>query len=732
MANPAPAIDPDAAAEAAFSGRDKTVKAAANPQADVDADAAAEAAFKGRPDTQTATGGEDNSWSAIARDAPHQFTQGFMEGTAGLLGLPAAAAHGVNKLLAPLGFHPPIEEPENQGLLQSAMPGNLLEKAKAIGYDPTQPSTLTGQLIRGAGAATPTLALGGPLGMTAKANAAYTYIPNAVGDIFQHYGGNPLLAALPTALGMSGLERMITNAGIKSASTAASEQAAKELAAATAAKEAHAATNPAATEATTLQRQGADTVAQSFKEGSLADIEKAHSIEHGAADTDREAVASTLGQSQTVQQGGEALQDAARKWKSTEFPTQLKEAEDKMYDGVAKIPQDALGDLKNFRDSISNSFYRAGDLEPAAQQLRSRMPDRLESALDAIGAKQGLKPGEVPQATLNDMKKLRSILGDAMTSPKLSEGVDAGKLNELYRALSSDMEGAIGNAAGPQGVKQFKDFNAEARRLYGLASGPVGDIIASTDSLDKSILPGQAVSKTLAGSEKDGSRLTQLASEPTLKKGLDEVAASQLRAGKGAGVTQGDPDKFFSGLAPESKTALFGDETSGKLQDAIDRRAAADQTKDQMTKDVGKGVKEIKKSAAADIAGQTRQRGEKTIGLEQEEDARKAALQEAQAKMKDVHTPKPMSWENVPWGRYLAGLGGLTAGHHLLPSELAAQLPNWGEKAVDLGTMAGSYLAARGLHEAIHNPQARKNLLQAGVATSTNRDPLGWGVGQNQ
>jgi hypothetical protein len=733
MVNSAPAVDPaDAAAEAAFADRNKMLKATppVDPRADAAADAAAEAAFSGRPSATTGATGEQ-TWGATIKDLPYQFGQGMIEGGAGLLGAPAGIAHGINRLF---GIPAPVEDPK-LGFQNAFTPSDLLSKAKGTGYyDPTQPDTLTGQVVRGLGQSTPALPLGPLGGLGAKANLAYTYLPSAVGDIFHHYTDqNPLWASLPSALTLSGLERIFTQGAAKSAATAAAAKAAQEQAAAEAALKAHAAMQPATSEMTTLQRQGAANVVQSFKEGSLADIAKAHDAEYTAADADREDIAASLGTSDTIQKGGEALQDAARSWKKTEFPKALKDAEEQMYKGAVNIPEDAGGDLTNFRDSLANSFYKAGDLEPAAQQLKSRMPERLESALDAIGAKQGLKPGEVPAATLNDMKKLRSILGDAMTSPKLSEGVDAGRMNELYRALSSDMEAAISKAAGPQGVIQFKKFNEEARRLYGLASGPVGDIIKSTDPLDKSILPGDAVAKTLAGSDKDGSRLTQLASEPTLKKGLDEMAASQLRTGKGPGVVQGDPDKFFTGLAPESKTALFGDVTAGKLQDTIDRRAAADQTRDQMTKDVGKGVKDIKQSAAADIAGQTRVRGEKTIALEQEESARKAALQEAQAKMKDVHTAKPMSWENIPWGRVLAGLGGLTAGHHLLPQELASQLPNWGERAVDLATMAGSYVTAKGAHEMIHNPQARKNLLQAGTTTAGTRpDVLGWGVGENK
>jgi hypothetical protein len=668
------------------------------------------------------------SWGATLARAPNQAYQGLIEGGAGLLGLPAIAEHGIGTLLGKAG----ITVPDNAltRFLTPKTASEMLGNAQQhIGYDPTQPTDLTSQIVRGAGQATAALPLGAEMGMGMGANAAYTYGPALAGSIAEHFGINPLLASLPTALTMSGLERkLITEPAIRSAAQEAAEKAAAEAAAAKAAKEAHTAAEPAASELATLQRQGGANLAAGFKEGSEADIAKWHDSEHAGADVDREAVASTLGQSKTTQQAGEALQDAARSWKKTEFPQQLKDAENKMYDGVVKIPQDAPGDLSNFRNSLTNSFYRAGELEPAAQQLRSRMPERLESALDDIALKQGLLPGEVPNATLSDMKKLRSILGDAMTSPKLSEGVDAGKMNELYRALSSDMEGAISNAAGSQGVAQFKKFNEEARRLYGLASGPVGDIISTTDKAGEIIRPGEAVGSVLKGSDKDASRLIQLGSEPTLKKGLDEVAASQLRTGS--------PDDFYKGLAPESQTALYGNNV-GKVQSAIDRRVAADQGRDKMIQDVAGKAKVIKQREAAYQAGQTRARRETGVALDQEEAARKVALQEANAKLSALKNPPktpPFGIEIPGWMKGAAGMGTLggafEAGRNLGP--LAAHFPGWGEDVLGLTATAGAGALGLGARELWKNPAARRNLLQAGAATGTGPNALGWDVEENK
>jgi hypothetical protein len=671
---------------------------------------------------------DDSTWGKV-KSGVYQAGQGAIEGVATLLGAPQLLQVGIDKLL---GSTPPTPW---------HTPSNLLQKAQDVGiYDPTQPTDLTGEVARGVGQAAATLPVGAAMGMPLAANAAYTFGPAVTGDVLHHFTGlNPLLGALPTALTMSGAERALMQWGAKNAATKAAEEAAKAEAAATAARSAHEAAGPGFTRGLQEQQDVAQAQAGRAKAITEADAAKRHDsevtaanahlqTEHTGADTDREAVASSLGQSQTVQQGGEALQDAARSWKKTEFPQQLKDAENKMYDGAVKIPQDALGNLNGFEDSLSNSFYKAGELEPIAQRLRSRMPEGLEDAIAQIRKKNGIAPDQPLQATLNDMKKLRSILGDTMTSPKLSEGVDAGKMNELYRGLSGDMEGAIGNAAGPQGVKQFKDFNAEARRLYGLASGPVSKIISTTDKAGETILPGEAATSVLKGSDKDGSLLTQLGSEPTLKKGLNEVAASQLRTGKGAGVTQGDPDKFFTGLAPESKTALLGDENTGKLQDAIDRRAAAEKTSADMKASADKDYADMSEAAAkqsaaslkgAEASRQTERqvRSETGIGLKQEEEARKAALKKAEGKLNALNRPPPSGGDFPPWMRNAIAMAApVLAGRHAL-EPLAAQLPSWGSDLMYGGVAGAGLLARKGLQELIRNPAARKNLLQSGIAT---------------
>jgi hypothetical protein len=339
------------------------------------------------------------------------------------------------------------------------------------------------------------------------------------------------------------------------------------------------------------------------------------------------------------------------------------------------------------------------------------------------------------------MKKLRSILGDAMSSPKLSEGVDAGKMNELYRALSTDMEGAISGAAGPEGVARFKKFNEQARQLYGLASGPVGDIISTTDKAGETILPGDAAKSVLAGSDLDGTKLATLSTQPTLDKGLKEVAASQLRTGTGAGVTQGDPDKFFTGLAPEAKTALFGDDKAGQLQNAIDRRTEAESKATGLKMQADKDL-ETRRQAAADERTQTvegvkgTQRVARKERAEEGIDVREKAKQMAdEQQMATDPNKKLLDFYNALKWHLGGGAAAIYGGYEgLMPrmgeAASSAGVPDWitGLGYPALG-ITGSLMGA-GAREIAHNPAAVRNMLVGTmpITPATSPNALGFGV----
>lgn len=723
MADGAPVDPADALLSTTKTAKSQS-QTVAKPQSGTDpADALLGQTKTGAPPPAQSAGGGGGDESFLGnlgknwRDEAYQAGQGALEAGAGIAGIPG--------MLANLGSYIGGGGHEHTFLT----PGSNLKFLADEGlYNPdAQPKNLTEKMFRTGGGVAATLPLGmipGPMEMSLGQNLLYSTVPAYAGTLANELGLPATPTALLTALGMTGVGGIASRVAARSAAEEAAAQAAKEQAA-------HEAAQPGFS---LQQKQAATTAkaeAQKARQVTDADAMKLHDSEHVGADNDREAVASTLGQSHTMEEAGGKLQDAARSWKKTEFPQKLKDAEHNMYynpDGSVAIPEDAIGDLSNFNSSLKNSFYKAGELEPAAQQLRSRMPERLQNALDEIAKSQGLPPGSVPKATLGDMKKLRSILGDAMTSPKLTEGVNAGQMNELYRALSGDMEGAITNAAGPAGVARFKQFNEEAKRLYHLASGPVSDLISTVDKTGETITPAQAI-KNMGLT--DGEKLAQLGSEPTLKNGLNEVAAANLRKGTELG-DPGDVEKEFTGMKPEVKSALYGDQNAGKIQDVLDRRTQADQD----LKDMQKGSKKIQaKSVEAAKAGrevELKQRSEKGVELKQKAEETSAAVKEMVDPNRNIlEYLKSMGWHT------LGGGSGLLAAHEMMPrmstAVESAGFPHWvGHLGYPALALTGG-LAAAGARQIARQPETVRNMLTGSLPNAPfTPSPLGWSVEKNK
>jgi hypothetical protein len=708
------------------------------------------------------TAPEDTSVLGQIKGGAYQFGQGALEGLAGVAGLPALAAHGVNKMLAPLGFHPPIEDPANKDLEQSWMPSGWLKSAQSVGYDPTQqPKGLGQELIRGAGQATGTLPLAAFGGMGPTAAAAYTYGPALAGDLFHHFAPewSPLWASLPAALTGTGIGRLWAESSARSAATAAAEKAAQEQAAATAARQAHEAGSADASLLQKAQTRGTQNVASAFKEGSEADVAKFHESEHAAADThlqtenegasaDREAVAASLGKATTEEEGTKAMQDKAREWMGNEFKPKLAEAEKGMYykpDGTTLIPEDALGDASHLKDSIVNSFTSGGEAEPITSLFRSRLPDQVNSKLDMLAKQQGLQPGEAPKFTFGDMRKIRSAIGDAMSDPSIISNIGAKKLSEMYRGINDDIRGAIGNSAGPEGLAQFDKFNKEATRLFGVAEN-VGDNIITTTNAGKETITPRMVADN--GMWRDSTKVNQLRSEKTLSEGVDEVAASRLRTGKNTpGLDPVDAVQHFKDLPVPAKTALFGDDKAGLIQDSIDRgaaaetkaaemKAAADKQRDQLLQGVKEGKKDIVQTGAGMRDVQTAARSRTGTQLRQAQENAEANTQAAVAKAKDLQKRgASVGGIELPfWIRNMPSLAsGYLGGQHLL-NEFGTTMPDWGNQlTAGVGAGAG-YLASKGMRELIGNPLATRNLLVGATASQSpyKPDELGWSVEKNK
>ena len=260
-------------------------------------------------------------------------------------------------------------------------------------------------------------------------------------------------------------------------------------------------------------------------------------------------VASDLGTSETLQQAGIALQDSARDW-TNQLPNKLKS----IWSPVDEmIPRETGVPVTNFKSSLDAITTSAGSLAPLERLLRPALPERLRSALiDPITEDVRLGP-----ASWNDVQKLRSTLGDAMSNPKIIQDIGQENLSRLYASVTADMRGAAGQT-GDNALQAFDRANAESTRLYGIAEGPMSRIIAGSRPSADDPAPELVANRLLAAGRRGGSDLQVLRSE--IPDAVDELGAAHLRL---------DPSGVgWSRLSPEAQVSLVPDSRDRAVLDA--------------------------------------------------------------------------------------------------------------------------------------------------------------------
>lgn len=295
-------------------------------------------------------------------------------------------------------------------------------------------------------------------------------------------------------------------------------------------------------------------------------------------------IASDLGSSTTLQEAGEAAQEAARRW-LTRVPAGEAPVPGTLQAKLANawspvdvlVPGDLPGQLTNYRAALDSITSRAGGLASSEKALRPALPERLKELLEGTPGEVKIppmaRPGRVsgqagiinPTAgpatpvasgnvmrpglgpiTWQDLSRFRSTLGDAMADPATVKAAGAENLSKLYAAVTNDMRELAGKVS-PDALSAFEAANAESARLYGIAQGPVTKLVSGPrPSLVDDPTPGNAASKLLSGARKDGTDLAALRSE--IPEAVDELAAAHLRL---------NPDaRAWQRLSPEAQQVL--------------------------------------------------------------------------------------------------------------------------------------------------------------------------------
>lgn len=368
------------------------------------------------------------------------------------------------------------------------------------------------------------------------------------------------------------------------------------------------------------------------------------------ADSAIEGVAGAHGQSQTLQDAGQTLQDAGREWLTKTMPAKQDAAWSPVNSAMAGSPAPLSATAAALKD-INTS---AGKLEPLTQLLKPGLPAQLQKVFDkTIGGGEGKEstildesgsPVTTPATppTWEEVQKFRSTLGDAMSNPTTIRDVGQQNLARLYSSVTQDMRNAVGQSGGDGALAAFDAANAESRRLYGIAQGPLARVIGGpTADVRFDPAPGKVAAGLLAGGKTGDRDIAALASEGLP---VGELAAAQLR----------EAPAGWSKLSPEAQATLVPDTAHRAVIDNALTLASAAPQKEKATvaaADAAHKATVATAQANADFGPTTAQARRNALSADNAEGVRdlsrsqmaaKAAQADAQARFdalpKDDHT----------------------------------------------------------------------------------------------
>lgn len=621
--------------------------------------------------------GQNNTWSRL----PEMAGSALVKGTASLAGLPGdvigLARSGNNALNSVMG----------QGPTQYATP-NLPTSAQTTGLThrlgltdrndliPTTPlerygtagieaiPAIAGTVATGGAEAIPAAVAG--LGSAMAAQGAHDLAPDS--------RWAPVVAGLGAGLVGAGGVTTVENALESSAAKRGLSDAADAL--------------TAAREAARTGKFDLDTGATNMKSASRDDFAVARGALTDAAEATKaghdqaiQQVATTLGNSQTLQDAGQQLQAGARNWISQILPAKLAT----LWGPVDQaIPKDTKLALPAFSGALGDINKSAGQLEPLAAILKPSAPKALGKAMDNVAGLGELDPGTAPgQYSWGDVQKLRTTLGDAMSNPKVINDVGAQNLQRLYATLTADMRGAAGKVSSEVGTL-FDQANEGSKALYQIGEGPMSRVVAGARPSADDPTP-EAVAKGLLAEGKTGaSDLGVLRQE--IPQGVNELAAAHLRVNP-AGFTK---------LAPEAQSALIPQaDQSATVIGAQAGKTAADQARSD-------GIKLAQQQHQDNLAKIASDQKQGKFDLSGQVASSSSALAAAKAR---VAAAAPTTSAG---GHAMQGLFGTTLGNELGVLALkGAGLPGSDLVHGALGSVVGAGLpmAWRGGKAIVNNPR---------------------------
>jgi len=226
---------------------------------------------------------------------------------------------------------------------------------------------------------------------------------------------------------------------------------------------------------------------------------------------------------------------------------------------------------------------------PISPEFMSEMPatvDYLESLALRYSSNPKFQAGNVDKKLVkdyealksggmswNDMKELRSSVGEDMGEAIIGEGRSRKDLKGYYAALTFDMENAA-KAAGPEALAKFRRANDFFKQQQEKIEGAFQAIIGK----DMENRPEEAASK-LRSMLTDGNRSADLNSVATLRGSMTPDEWGQVQSGLirmmgqplQAEAKEFNPQTFigtFSRMTPKARNIVFG--AKGELRQSLD------------------------------------------------------------------------------------------------------------------------------------------------------------------
>jgi len=233
-------------------------------------------------------------------------------------------------------------------------------------------------------------------------------------------------------------------------------------------------------------------------------------------------VASKLGPAANLQDAGTSLVQKAEDWRDNILPARVKAAwdpVDQLVPGATPVP------VAGLEGALTDITTKGGMAQPLIDALgRNGIPKKLLDALQNKTAQGQLGLGQV--YSWDDMRKVRSALGDLMKEPGVLKDISEQDLARLYSATTADLRNAAHSAGGAPALEAFDTANRTSSALYDYARGPVASILKKDAGGNYS--PPEVISdRLIAGASKGGSPIAALRAE--FPSEVDNLAAGMLR-----------------------------------------------------------------------------------------------------------------------------------------------------------------------------------------------------------